>query len=471
MKNLIISYLVFISISIAAIIGCTIAGIDIFKDNTGDTSHEHSYGEWQTVEEASCIKTGLKERSCECGEKESEEIALADHNYVSAVTDPTCTENGYTTHTCSVCSDSYTDSETESAGHNYVSEVTDPTCTDKGYTTHTCSVCGDSYTDSETESAGHNYASEVTDPTCTDKGYTTHTCSVCGDFYTDAETESTGHSYTSEVTDPTCTDKGYTTHTCSVCGDSYTDSEVAASGHVAGESKVVTEPTCTDEGFTTYTCNVCGENYVDNYTAPAHTYGAWEIKVDGDLTDSYERSCECGASQTMTGVPKASEDLLMEYSAELDGYIVMGRGGCKDTDIVIPATHEGKNVVAINDYAFMSDSTMTSITIIGGVENIGQYAFASISVLKNIYILGGVKNIDVQAFSFSYYVETIVISDSVTSIKLGAFALFTTAVGTPLPTVYYTGTANQWTKIEIGEENLEISDIDNTINYNYIYGE
>ena len=47
--------------------------------------------------------------------------------------------------------------ETECA-HSYTSVITPPQCTAEGYTTHTCSLCGDSYTDSETAATGeHNY--------------------------------------------------------------------------------------------------------------------------------------------------------------------------------------------------------------------------------------------------------------------------------------------------------------------------
>ena len=47
------------------------------------------------------------------------------HNYESVVTAPTCTEGGYTTHTCTVCGDSYVTDETEALGHSFV----DGTCT------------------------------------------------------------------------------------------------------------------------------------------------------------------------------------------------------------------------------------------------------------------------------------------------------------------------------------------------------
>ena len=46
--------------------------------------HTHEFGEWVVVKEATEEEAGLKERTCECGEKESEEIAKLEHvhNYV-----------------------------------------------------------------------------------------------------------------------------------------------------------------------------------------------------------------------------------------------------------------------------------------------------------------------------------------------------------------------------------------------------
>ena len=46
-------------------------------------------------------------------------------------------------------------------GHDYNSVVTEPTCTEDGYTTHTCSSCGDNYTDSTVAASGHNYVDGV----------------------------------------------------------------------------------------------------------------------------------------------------------------------------------------------------------------------------------------------------------------------------------------------------------------------
>ena len=154
----------------------------------------------------------------------------------------TCTSKAI----CSTCGSEYGDV----APHDYKSVVTKPTCTTEGYTTHICSVCDDTYTDSAVGALGHSYDTVVTEPTCTTDGYTTHTCSVCEDTYTDSVVEALGHSYASTVTKPTCTTDGYTTHTCSVCEDTYTDSVVEALGHDFTEATTVSPKTCKNCGLT-----------------------------------------------------------------------------------------------------------------------------------------------------------------------------------------------------------------------------
>ena len=152
--------------------------------------------------------------------------------------------------------------------HSYTAVVTPPTCTEKGYTTHTCS-CGDSYVDTYTDALGHAWDNgKVTkEPTETETGVKTFTCTRCGETRTETMPVIPHvHSYTAVVTPPTCTEKGYTTHTCS-CGDSYVDTYTNALGHAWDSGKVTKQPTATETGIRTYTCTRCSETKTE--TIPA----------------------------------------------------------------------------------------------------------------------------------------------------------------------------------------------------------
>ena len=76
--------------------------------------------------------------------------------------------------------------ETPVHEHSYTAVVTAPTCTDKGYTTHTC-ACSDSYVDSYVDALGHTWNDGVvtTAPTATTDGVKTSTCTVCGETKTE----------------------------------------------------------------------------------------------------------------------------------------------------------------------------------------------------------------------------------------------------------------------------------------------
>ena len=156
----------------------------------------------------------------------------------------------------------------EAHEHSYTAVVTPPTCTEKGYTTHTC-ACGDSYVDTYVDALGHAWDNgKVTkEPTETETGVKTFTCTRCSETKTEVIPPlSHKHSYDAVVTAPTCTEKGYTTHTCA-CGDSYVDTYVDALGHAWDNGKVTKEPTATETGVRTYTCTRCSATKTE--TIPA----------------------------------------------------------------------------------------------------------------------------------------------------------------------------------------------------------
>ena len=75
-------------------------------------------------------------------------VEAHEHSYTAVVTPPTCTAKGYTTHTCS-CGDSYVDTYTDALGHAWDSgKVTkQPTATETGIRTYTCTRCSETKTE------------------------------------------------------------------------------------------------------------------------------------------------------------------------------------------------------------------------------------------------------------------------------------------------------------------------------------
>ena len=70
----------------------------------------------------------------------------------------------------------------EPCQHDYEAVVTEPTCTEIGFTTYTCAKCGDKYAADETEALGHKWDDGVVtkEPTPEEDGVMTFTCTVCG---------------------------------------------------------------------------------------------------------------------------------------------------------------------------------------------------------------------------------------------------------------------------------------------------
>ena len=113
-----------------------------------------------------------------CGECTHEDLS-------SSVTEPTCTESGYTTYSCNNCDLSYTDNYVDAIGHTETVDTTvPPSCNNDGFTTYSCSRCGHRHTGDYVDATGHT---EVIDaavaPTCTESGLTEGKhCSVCNEI-------------------------------------------------------------------------------------------------------------------------------------------------------------------------------------------------------------------------------------------------------------------------------------------------
>ena len=299
---------------------------------TGDYTEPlgHEFGEWETVKEATETETGLAKRSCKrCKEEETKSIPTTDHvhKYTEVVTEPTCTEKGYTTHTCAY-GDSYVDTYTNALGHDYEEKVFPPTCQNGGHSLFLCRRCGDAYMGNFTDPSEHSYVDTIVKPTCDAQGYTLHTCSACGNEYRDHYVESLGHDYgewkvTKEATE---TETGEQVRTCKRCNKEQTE-EIPVKIHVHQYTAVVTtEPTCEQPGITTYTCTSCGHKYIDYVPAAlGHDYVAKVVKeaTCDDLGEVLYTCSRCGDSYTEQLDPLDhvfGEEVVTPPTCEKKGY-------------------------------------------------------------------------------------------------------------------------------------------------------
>lgn len=121
-------------------------------------THDHIFGEWKITEKAGCLNDGERQRTCACGEVETENIPSLGHIGSSTVIPPTCVSNGYTKNHCNACNIDYISNMTSPLGHSYgewaVLESAD--CTHSGIDTRLCQRCHDQDL-RVAKASGHNY--------------------------------------------------------------------------------------------------------------------------------------------------------------------------------------------------------------------------------------------------------------------------------------------------------------------------
>lgn len=237
--------------------------------------------------------------------------------FADTVVAPTCTEQGYTHHVCTVkdCPyDPVDDTFVSATDHTWVKTQTNPpTCTAQGTAFYKCSACGATRTE-KIAALGHDLSrcDLLPDATCTQPGRAVGTCARCG-VKIDEVIPAKGHDYSyksASSTEPTCTESGHYKGTCPVCGKDYNDT-IPALGHDWGEWVVTQEPTYTTTGYRYHLCARCntreGEDIPKLHT---HTWDAGVVTQKPTATEPGVKTFTCticGETKTepipATGVP------------------------------------------------------------------------------------------------------------------------------------------------------------------------
>ena len=203
----------------------------------------HSWGE-ATGKEATCTTAGTMTKTCTRCDATSVVITPAyGHEWIADAGNTvaaTCTTAGKEAYTCAHCGDTYTIT-IAALGHALRETVTQPTCTERGFTEYTCTRdgCGFSYTANVVAALGHAW--DLTEPTC-GRGQICTVCGAAGAPATGNHTMENGvctvcgqgcdHNFVKgEVVAPTCMERGYTVYTCSACGSTENREYTDPAGH------------------------------------------------------------------------------------------------------------------------------------------------------------------------------------------------------------------------------------------------
>ena len=139
-------------------------------------SHIHEYTE--QVIQPTCTQKGVKTYTCECGHSYTEDIEVLMHDIEThEAKEPTCAEVGW---------EEYESCKREGCNYSTYIELpitgkhtwdegkitTQPTCTEKGTKTFTCTVCKEATTTEEVDELKHDIEThEAKEPTCAEVGW------------------------------------------------------------------------------------------------------------------------------------------------------------------------------------------------------------------------------------------------------------------------------------------------------------
>lgn len=266
-KKILIGIIIAAVLVVGVVLGVVLMNPDN-NDNATTTSttttatHIHEFGEWSIVKSPTCSMEGKEQRSCACGEIETNILEKVEHNFGDwdVTTPATCESEGEMKAHCTYCQLEKVQVIPVSEIHNLsIIVLEDEYCGENQVSSVYCSVCEEYVT-----SYGHHYIKSVTEATCTEDGEVRYTCDVCGDTYFNVM-PATGH-IESEYTitlNPTCANTGTATQSCVICDTLLSVKTLDVEEH--------SYRTNASNGIMTYSCVKCNHSYTEEIEKEAFT--------------------------------------------------------------------------------------------------------------------------------------------------------------------------------------------------------
>ena len=359
--------------------------------------HEHAWSEWKTVTDATCSAEGLKERVCECGEKETQPIQVKEH---TPGAEATCTQ----AQKCLVCNADIV----SALGHKPPETIS---CT----VAQTCTRCNTELA----AATGHKGEWHVIKPaTKIDIGLEEKKCTACGQKLGERVIPaigSQGLAYTVNADGKTCTLTGLGT-----CNDSdiiipelldgYTVTDIASRAFYQCETITSVKIPATVQTVGTQiffkASNLKTVYYNGDCTVTDNPFANTSVeKIVFSGTEIPSQICK-----ELTNV----REIVIEDSVIKIGSEAFYRSNVNSISF-------GNGLEIIGDSAFFGCKGLVDITLPNSVISIGEKAFRDCTRLTNITIPTSVTSIGEEAFGFCVWLKSVIIPDSVTKIERKTF--------------------------------------------------
>lgn len=275
---------------------CEAPGVKTFKcQNIGCTETKteeiaalgHKWDDGTVTKAPTCTEDGVKTFTClnDATHTYTEVVPATGHAWDDGVVtkEATYEEDGERTYTCKNDKTHVHKEVIPALGYTFTETVVAPTCTEDGYTLHTCNENpAKTYKDTPVPALGHQYKEVTTPATCGALGSVDNVCERCNDKQHVKDLPATGEHQWDEgviTKEPTATETGIKTFTCSVCQTKKT--EDIAKVHVHDYTRlgeIVEGPYCETEGKRWMYCSYEGCNERVLMPVPAIGYHDWDTE-------------------------------------------------------------------------------------------------------------------------------------------------------------------------------------------------